>query len=137
MMRQPFFSQQKPGPVRHGNGGGDDLPTQARHHAMDALNMMVALFKNEELDPKLRFAVAKYLLELGWGRPRAMREPVVETGTTTVTGSAEAMLLAYFKETAFGHEPATQCGGDAGDDRLSGADRMEQHGAGNAADAER
>ena len=80
----------KPSAVRHGNGNGVPIETQAQHCTLDCLNKLKDLlnaqkttigkdgFAREVDDHRLQFTVAKFLLELAWGRAPVRKEGETE-----------------------------------------------------------
>lgn len=74
------MTHKKPSAVRHGNGGGAPIDEQARHFTTSCLTKLEKLLDAQRIitgpdktdhevdDPRLQFWVARYLLELGWGR---------------------------------------------------------------------
>ncbi len=91
------YTQPKPGPVRTGQGVGD-VSTQARNFTSFALTTIDTIARTTP-DEKLRFAAARYLIELGWGRPAAMKP--VDSGDGRpdgVTDDDTAQLYAFIDE---------------------------------------
>ena len=134
-MRLPYLP--KAGPVRHGDGGGADLATQARHFTLDALKVIENQLKDADLDPKLRFAVARYLLELAWGRPRPAPAILAARETVMLTGALETRFLALLESMTDGDTAEHGRHDGAGADPGAGGGGMARDGAAGAADAER
>lgn len=76
-------------PVRTGRGDGD-AASQAKHFTSFALQEIERTMTGAD-DEKLRFAAAKYLIEIAWGRPAPMK-PVTES--TPLDPQVRANIIA-------------------------------------------
>ena len=70
----------KPFPVKHGDGREvGDIRLQAQHYSTRCLEMLGHVIEDTKVDLKTRFIIAKFLIELGWGKPRQMAAPVEQS----------------------------------------------------------